>query len=234
MSFIVKRFSSGGKIILFVGSTHDYVLEKIKSIKNLIESFNPEIILVEDSFDLMDFDNEEMAIQRGGEMGYVSFIAKKSGIVVESNDPRFNEDILFLEKKYSRDISFLYFFLRQRSFLINHGKTVGKNLDGEILQQIRKETSWNNYDYSLERVNNIFNIIFLDRLIEKDYSDFFNPTLSINLFNEVTRELNKFRDNFMIGKLKKVLKKYNHIFIIKGSHHLISKEKEIRELLKNG
>ena len=221
-------------MILFVGSSHDYVLEKIKSIKNLIEGFNPEIILVEDSFDMINFNNEETAVKIGGEMGYVSFIAKKSRMAIESNDPRFNEDILFLEKKYSKDLSFLYFFLRQKSFLINHEKTIGKDLNGEILQQIKKETSWNNYDYSLKNVNNIFNAIFLDRFIEKDYSDFFNPTLSINLFNEVTRELNKFRDEFMISKLKKILKRYNRIFIIKGSHHLISKEKEISELLKNG
>lgn len=234
MSFIVRRFSSGSRTVLFVGTAHDYALKEVKPIKKLIENFNPEIILVEDSFDLMNFDDEEKAVRRGGEMGYASFIAKKSGITLDSNDPRFKDDILFLEKRYSRDISFLYFFLRQKSFLMNRGRTIEKNSDEEILQQIRDETLWNDYSDGLEKIKDIFFTLFSDRLKENDYSDFFNPTLSINLFNEATRELNNFRDDFMIDKLKKVLKKYNRIFIIKGSHHLITKENEIKELLKNG
>ncbi len=71
-----------------------------------------------------------------------------------------------------------------------------------------------------------------DYVPNKNYSDYFNPTLKINLFSKISFELSEFRDNFMLNKIKKTLLKYNRLFIIKEVYHLHKNEEKIRRLLR--
>lgn len=229
-----ERFIGRKKEILFVGSTHSRDSAEIIQIKKVFEDFNPDVVLVEDEFDILEFLDEQDAINKGGDMGFVSFLAKKNGIKIISNDPRFEEDVLFLEKKYSKDLSFLYFFLRNRCHSMKMRRFNKNNTDNEILNYMLKKTNWQGYDYNLGNAERIFKKLFGYDIGYKDYSDFFNPTLKINELNEATRQLNVFRDTYMIKLIKRMLEKNDKLFIIKGVHHLDKTKMEIEKLMQNG
>lgn len=223
--FYIKEFRNGKKIVVFFGSVHSKSPDQISSIKKTISKLNPEIILMEGSYHLADFKSEKEAIGIGNEMGYASFLAKDHRIRLESNDPSFSQDILFVTERYGREISFAYFFLRNKS----HNWP-----EDSILKNLKENSSWEDFEYLSESFKKIFNKTLNEKYDPlKNYSDYFNPTLNKNIFNKITLELSKFRDNFMLEKIKEYLKKYDRIFILKGVYHLDENEEKIKGLLEN-
>lgn len=218
-----RIFFKKDRKVLLLGSLHNSEIITLNKIKSILESFKPEIVLIEGSFESASFQNEEEAIILGGDTGYLAFLSNKLNIPLKSNDPSFKECILFLEKKYGKDFSFLYFFLREKNFYAAD----------ELLSRLSYTTKWKNYDFSLRNIKEIFKEIFKDNLEDKDYSEWFNPTKKINIFNKATRELNKFRDEFMIISLKDSLKSYHRIFLMKGDYHLKKYYKKIRKIIKD-
>lgn len=197
---------SGRNVFLF-GSNHSTDKSQLDLIRSSIEKFNPEVILVEGNFDKANFNSIEDSIKKGREMGYVSFICNRKKIPLISNDPLSKDDKEFIRNKYNDKIEKLYFLLRDYSI---------KRLSNE----------------DLEFIEFFFKDIFNENFdILKNYSDYFNPTIFINLFNKITRELNEFRDNYMLCKIKELLKTNSKIFIIKGNYHLESNLFKIKNIV---
>jgi uncharacterized protein YfkK (UPF0435 family) len=213
--------------LIFFGTSHTQDLDVIHKLIEKIKKFSPNVILIEGGFEKATFDSEEMAIKRGGEMGAVSFFAKNSKITLLPNDPDSTEEINFLSQKFGKDFAFLYFYLRNSSFYKN------QKINLDVLNEIKNTAKWENFDFSIQNIKNIFlNVINEPFIQDKDYSNYFNPTLSFNKLNLATRELNKFRDDFMISKLKSLIRNKDNICIVKGSYHLIKTKKAIKELIK--
>ena len=231
--FEIEKFEKGQKEIIFFGSQHGRDISQILNIQEQIENLKPEIILIEGNYDKSIFSSKEEAISKGGELGFTSFLAKQKKIKLLSNDPSAKEDINFLSKKYGKGFSFLYFFLRNRDFY-NQNLPMPKNKIEEItINNLTKESEGGNYDFTIENLKQIFLKIFGRKFNpNKDYSDYFNPTLPNNKFTIATRELTEFRDKFMLELIKKLLGKYDKFFIIKGEHHLKKTKEEIKKLIR--
>ena len=120
----IRNFKKGEKEILFFGCIHSKSNEQLNKIKEIVFNFNPDIILVEGNYHLADFKSEKDSIEIGREMGYTSFLAKEKNIKLDSNDPSFSEDILFIEKNYTKEIAFAYFFLRNRNSNLSEERAI--------------------------------------------------------------------------------------------------------------
>lgn len=70
MNFVIKNFFNTSIKLIFIGCIHTRDTSLIPPLKKEIEDFNPDII----------YKNEEESIEKGGEMGYVSFLASKYNI----------------------------------------------------------------------------------------------------------------------------------------------------------
>ena len=206
---INKKLSGDGREVFLFGANHSKELNQINEIESSINPFNPEIVLIEGGFDKANFNSKEEAIKLGQEMGFTSFLCKEKGISMKSNDPSDSEEIKFLEENYKTEVVNLYFLLRD--FSTKRTTKLPQNIDS-----LMKEV-----------LNEKFHL-------SKDYGDYFNPTLSINLFNEVTRKLDFFRDSYLRDLLKGLLKKHKRIFIIKGDYHLESDLDKLQNLVQNG
>lgn len=191
--------------VFLLGSDHSKNPEQLKLIKYYIEKFNPDVVLLEGNFDRATFDSVEDSIKYGADMGYASFLSKKKSIRVESNDPPFVEDKKFIENRYGSEMGELYFLLRDIPGASDEGRERIKILLKQIL----------NEDFD-EKI---------------DYLDYFDPTISKNLFNEITKELNVFRDEYMLSKISELLNECSKIFVIKGDYHLNSCFEEIRSVV---
>lgn len=223
-SFIKEKFSEN---LIFFGLSHTQETNKIFQLIEEIKNFKPDIILLEGGFDKAIFESENEAIKKGGEMAAISFFAKKEGITLIPNDPNQEDEIEFIEKKFGRDFAFLYFFLRNLSFYNKF------QIMEDSLQELKDITKWKDFDFSLQNVKRIFFNIMNEPFDEsKDYSRYFNPTLSLNKLNSTTRKLNKFRDEFMIDKIKILINENKKICIAKGSYHLYKNKNTIKEIIK--
>lgn len=203
---VCEIIRSKGKEVFLFGCRHSDDSEQLNLIRQSIKQFNPEIVLVEGNWDEATFNSVEDAIKFGREQGFTVFISKEKSISVESNDPPLEEDKKFVEDKYNSEISELYFLLRQFSPMITQEEK-------ERIKALLKKVLNEGFDDT------------------KNFSDYFNPTFSTNLFDEITKKLNVFRDEFMIKKIDDLLKQYSKIFVIKGDYHLNSNLEKIREIV---
>jgi hypothetical protein len=181
--------------IFFLGVAHSNSPEYLADLKEVIFSFHPDVVLLEGNFDKATFDSKEESIEKGSELGYVSFLCKSSGIPMFSNDPSNDETFNFVKKEFGEELSKGYFALRDLAFGpesqdIKQSKFVIAKALGEEFSDI------------------------------KDYKDYFNPLLNLNKFNKVTRRLNFFRDNYMLNEILALMKPYKKLLVIKGDHHI--------------
>ena len=230
---MIRTFENKDRKIVFFGAHHSKNKEQIEEIKRIISNFKPEIILIEDQFHQFTYPNEEAAIENGAEMGFACFFAKEKGIKVISNDPPRTEEYKYMENKYGREKVFIYYILRPLEQMKKQQPEIYKNIIVDLIQNFKSEANWEDFDFSQKSFNKIFEKIFLCPYdSNKSFYDYFNPTLDLNLLNEMTRDLNMFRDDFMISILKEILKKFNRIFIIKGHHHLEKYKNKIKSILE--
>lgn len=231
MSLRIEVLSSFGKELMIVESEHKIDSKIVFFLEKNIKEFKPDTILVEGNFDIANYKDANEAINFGGDMGFVTYLAKKNGIAVLSNDPPFEEDIDFLKKEYDKEFSFVYFFLRKKSLMIEMKEYISHKSDEEIIYNFSQYAKWNNFEFSSVQINKAYKRIFGTDMEEKAYSDYFNPTLDINVFNEATKKLNKFRDEYMIKILRNIFKIHKKVFLIKGSYHIKTNLEKIKDVL---
>lgn len=224
-----KKFKLNNKEILFVGTAHNPNKEKIKKIKSQLENFSPDIILIEGGFENGKYLDEEDSIKKGWEMGFVSFYANEKNIILKGNDPDKESCVKFIKELYGKDLTFLYFVLRNlRPFLLaDYGEISRKEKEEITIRGFKKLSRWDNYSYSSENFCKMFKKYLEDQFdLKENYLEDHKEVLG-----DISKKLDIYRDSFMIHRVLKCLLKYNKIFIIKGGSHLDDCEKTFKELL---
>lgn len=224
-----EEFKNNDKSILFIGTSHENNSSFFSFLKTECDNFKPEVILVEGGFENANFENEQEAIEKGLEMGMITYYLKSKNYPLLGNDPSFSEEINFLKKEYDLDLINTYFFLRSLSFYLEKQIIPKDKVEEEVLKEINQKQQ----NLTLDTVKNTLKTYDLEYNISTKYFDYFNPTIKGNIFNDMTRKLGEYRDSYMIEKLKNLLKKYNKILILKGEYHLKKSREAINEIIKN-
>ena len=110
---IIKLVETGLNRISLIGTEHSDSAEQLRKLRRYIRDYKPDIVLVEGNFHNSDFENEEEAIEKGKEMGYIAFLCQNKGITLLSNDPPEKEMFGFVKKKYGEETAKRYFDLRE-------------------------------------------------------------------------------------------------------------------------
>lgn len=232
MAPIIEEFQNGKKKIVFYGSHHSFDREEIEAIRKTIDEFKPEIVLVEYGYEKREFSSEEEAIEKGDDMGFCVYYTKKKGIKIGPNDPSPEKCIEHITEKFGKEIAFTFFMFRTLDGLSRGGKIHKESFFTNYAGYFRLNTKWKGFDYSYANFRKLFKKLTGEEYGEKNnYFKYYDPTMDFNKFNEISREENEFRDNFMIEYLRKMLKEHDKIFIIKGSGHLFSCFDKIEKLV---
>ncbi len=228
---IIKNFELNSKKIVFLGTIHSSDLEQINKIKKELINFSPEVILIEGGFENAVFSDEKEAIHKGWETGFVSYFAKEKKIDLIGNDPSEIDCINFIKLLYEKDITFLYFVLRNLSIWIKQLSFTKKEVIDLAIGDFKKFSEWGDYDYSFENFKNIFEKVLRENFdINKCYINWFNPNIKEKITNKISKRLNIFRDSFMIQQILNSLLDYDKICVIKGNSHLINCQGPLDEL----
>lgn len=231
----IRKFCRNKKEVIFFGTNHsDVDTIQINKLKKELFEFKPEIVLVEGGFDKSEFKSEKEAILYGGELGFTAYYSKENGILLEGNDPPEVECIEFLSSIYDKDFAFFYFILRNLdSFLRKKANIHHKEKAETILEQFKKESEWEDYDFSFKNFEKVFEMFFGNKFdFSKTYNNYFSSLSNEKETNEATRKLNKFRDIYMIRKIMEHILVFNKIFIVKGGSHLTDCEALLEKIFK--
>jgi hypothetical protein len=213
---------------------HQYPILKEYWEKFLQKTINKErIILIEGGLRPLA-TNEEIAITRNAEAGYVTFISNKSNTLIVS--PDINEDELIKRlPDLNKEEFLLYWFLLlidtyQR--FANPKPDFNNFFDNWRNYQHRKDI-WGGIEISFEHLKDLYkNIIGKDFNADESQNNYVNPNNTGTKINEVARKSSDARDENIVEEILKYWKEGKNIFVVFGSGHLIIQEPALKALLK--
>jgi hypothetical protein len=182
--------------------------------------------------------NEEEAILKYGGGGLVAYLAKESDIPTFSPEPNETIERAELEKKFSREVIQYYYFARVvHQWGLQNPKPdfwqyITRYLDGD-----KRNSGWNDFDFSLDNMRAIHQKLFNNNSDEEDQKfmgDVSNPISQETEVNKVSRASSEIRDLHIIEMIKKYLIEGYSIFSVYGYSHVVMQEPLLREILNKG
>lgn len=199
-------------------------MEQLEDLKNNPEKWSAGVLYIKSLSD-------EDVIRKYGEPGLGLKLAIEAGIEFYSPEPKTSEEIKnLLEKGFTREEIFadyvyrqVYQYYRDRE---NIGMSIEEYLQSGIIETIKENTDWEDFDYSVENLERVGGEIWGDKgsIFESEYAhERTNPTPSDSSFKSritlVSQESSYYRDIYMVKKIKEALTLHNKPFVIFGASH---------------
>jgi len=231
-----------GQHIFYFGSRHTYDIQdkQFKKIdifwKSFLKKTSKEdcIVLVEGGVRKNSSTKNE-AIRDGGEMQYVTYLARKEKIDVVSPEPvgyRYEE----LLKKFSRqEIAYYDFALICYQWNRMQEKPDFKRYASQFLEADKRNSGWDNFDFSLEHMQKIHKSIFLTTFDENDakfLQEALDPISNKSVMNKISLAEEGLRDVYIAQEIERIWKLGKNIFVIYGSSHAVTQEAAIRDFVE--
>ncbi len=186
--------------------------------------------------------NEKDAIHKNSEAGFMTFLANKEKINVESPEPSNYDERQELLMQFSKEEIQYYYFARMVNQWLNLPTELKKESGysfelylGSSLTYDQKESAWVGFDFSLNNMKAIHKTLFKSDFNIKDkdfFSSLINPRKDISVINGVAGACSRFRDVFIIKRIIELWGEGKSIFAVFGGAHLILQERALQELLK--
>jgi hypothetical protein len=181
---------------------------------------------------------EEQAIIKHGGMGLATFLAHQEKIDVHSPEPDEKYERLELEKKFPRDIIQYYYFARVvlQWGRKNDPKPHFVEYLTRYLDNDKKESGWDDYDFSLDSMKRIHKELFNQEFDECDTQFFYdvsNPVVIKSEVNKVSAASSIIRDEYIVSEILKFINNGYSIFAEYGCSHVVMQEPVLRELFES-
>lgn len=247
------ELSAGDKFILFMGPGHSNDPDNpvFRKIKDNLEQFKPDIVLIEGAPAINTLSNEKLrewtdklseeeVIRSSGESVYTGKLALDRNIKVFSPEP---EDLDKNRELKSQGFSQEEIFAQEISaILTQYFRTLHKPSLEEYLypylQSMAKDSFWDGFALTFDNYKSIF--------LEITNQDFLltNTALIAQLANPVPVEgrpylrpsqvaaaSSRLRDGFMVNKIAELIENNPRIFIVYGFTHAVMQEPALRKLM---
>ncbi len=250
----IYELQIGESKLTYVGFGHSYDPSNPAYIQ-LINKFNeahPDLVLVEgiDRIEerkeaiaswLQGKTNEEI-IRRHGESIFTLSLAVKNGIAFDSPEPRYSDELRYLEEKgFSKEKIFVFNISRDihQYNKIKNRPSLEEYLK-HYLESFKEATNWEGFSYTLENYKVLYAKLFSKNLDLEDtesFRDLMDPIpwegKEIKFTNQIASESNRYRDLYIINQIKDKLKKYKNIFIVYGASHAVMQEPALQYLAEH-
>lgn len=174
--------------------------------------------------------SEKDAVEKHGEPGLMTLLANKGKIKVISPEPDEIEEANSISKKFSREKTIYYYFVRQVAQW--HRYTEKPDFDkyiGRLLKEYEDILNWKDFDFSLNHLIRLHNKYHGHKFDKENYNCFYNDSSPMN--SEVSAASSKYRDTYIVLKILDLWSKEKNIFVVYGSGHAITLESTLKKLL---
>ena len=232
------QLTSGQGELLYFGVGHVYRVDdpQVAEIERRFAEFRPTVVLNESQTPPVEA-TRELAVERYGEPGLVSFLAAKHKVPIRSLDPPRMQEIAYLlsTKRWTTEQVMLFYVLRRVSE--NNKKGTPRPAD-ELVQQALDATAKAPGFESLPKTVAEFEAS-ARRLLpsvsdwRKVPSTVFDPNPDLGLYtNDVAYASSQYRDRHMVKLLAdEVRNKGGRVFAVVGSSHVVMQESALRKAL---
>ena len=234
----ILDLQKGEKHLIFYGSDHsnDPTNHQFDDIEKRFLKMKPEISFNEGG-DPPSLDDKNKAIEKFGEAGFLRYLGKKYNIPVKNIEPTLQDQFDCLLKKYSRNDLLLMYFCRQVLQVQRMSQSVNvdfENYMSGFLKQLQKEGfPISDEQATLKYAITIYEFFFNEKFNWKTFDGKnISPMGNESILNEIYRETGQFRDRYIVNFISDALKKYDRVFVVMGSGHVVKQEPVLRSLFK--
>ena len=177
-------------------------------------------------------ESRAQAIRSYAEQGLITFLAARDGIPVKCIDPSTSEQIRYLRNQYPPHQVKIYFILRQAT--INKMlRRKEKNLDEArlLLSKMERFGGSRYFPATLVEFEHMVSQLFpeLDNWQNIPYA-YFQSKEKGGFLADIHQQLIEYRDQTMVKKVTKALKKGERVFAVVGRSHVFKQQHILRSL----
>jgi hypothetical protein len=233
----ILKFKKGKGELLYFGIGHAYRFDdpQIAELERQFLKFRPTLVLNE-SGTPPALETAKEAIERYGEPGLMSFLAKKHGIPIKSLDAPRLEEIKYIlsNKRWTLEQVMLFYILRRVAE--NNKKVNPQSPDAmveEMLKTAAKTPGFENLPKTLAEFEasvkkHLPSVADWRKIDQK----IFDPNPDLGLYtNDLADASVNFRGKYMVRLLAAEVEKGERVFAVVGASHVVKQEKALKKLL---
>jgi hypothetical protein len=233
----VLRFKREKGALLYFGVGHAYRYDdaQIAELEREFTEFRPTLILNE-SGTPPAAETAKEAVEKYGEPGLMSFLAKKNNIPIKSLDAPRMEEIKYIvsTKRWTLEQVMLFYILRR---IPENNKKTSPNSPDVMVEEALKASAKTPGFESLPKTLAEFEasvkkylptVADWRRIDQKIFDP--NPDLG-NFTNDIADASVNFRGKFMVKLLAAEVEKGERVFAVVGASHVVKQERALKKLL---
>ena len=226
----VVRLREGDGELLYYGARHTQDPEnpQVVEIQRLWEEFDPTIALAESRLGFF-IGPLGPGVEQFGEAGAVFALARRDDVPVYTLEAPLEMEMREVLKRHPAERVALFYVLRG-----SIGRGSAEAVESEAAQLVEKRTRWPGLEGSLRGVAHI------DSIWARDFPDLPDwrelparytwPGHHDTYLNEISTDVNQFRDRYMVALLTSLLERGERTFAVVGSSHVVMQEPALRAM----
>ena len=233
--YILRFTQAKGALLYFgIGHVYDPKDKQIAMLEKEFAEFRPTLVLNEGGTPPVA-ETAEQAVEKYGEPGLMSFLAKKHNIPIKSLDPPQMEEIKYIlgTKRWTLEQVFLFYVLRR--IPQNAQRVTRQSADAMVQEAMDRSAKLPGFE-SLPKT-----IAEFDALAKKHFPDVkdwraikqkvFDPNPDLGWFtNNIADASVQYRGKFMVKTIAAEVAKGERVFAVVGASHVVKQEKALNKI----
>ena len=231
------QLKSGTGALLYFGAGHFYRIDdpQAAELERRFAEFRPTLLLNESQTPPAEA-TRELAVERYGEPGLISFLAARHNIKIKSLDPPRMQEITYLlgTKRWTTEQVMLFYVLRR---VAENNKKTSPRPAEELVQQALDATAKAPGFEGLPKTVAEFEAS-VKRLLpsvsdwRKVHSTVFDPNPDLGLYtNDVAYASSQYRDRYMVKLIADEVRKGERVLAVVGASHVVMQESALKKTL---
>ncbi len=229
---------NNNKHLFFYGSRHcnDKSDPMFNDIERYFYNCSPQVVLVEGYYNKSLYADPEEAILHG-ESAFVSYLAQKENIPLDTVEPSMEEQYKNLLDRYDKEKVLSMYVLRQL-YQYQFQQEENKRQIQQLLQQFvsgmrEKGFPLKESETTFEYIRSLLKPYLKVELNENNWTEVDAYSIVYNQgseINDIYQEVYKIRNEHLKSTIEESLKEYDRVFVIMGSQHVIDERDNINQI----